>query len=137
MGQPMGGLKTSPRVGLPSYSKERKKGEGEEPKNGLPLPSPPAGLLEAWNRNSGNGLPKAQGMSPNRTAAARARLKERPLAEWGNIIAKIAASKFCCGENDRRWVATFDWLLKPDTALKVLEGKYDDRIDKATAHLYS
>ena len=25
------------------------------------------------------------------------------------------------------WVATFDWLLKPDTATRVLEGQYDNR----------
>jgi hypothetical protein len=37
------------------------------------------------------------------------------------------ASPFCRGETgDRGWRASFDFLLKPDTATKVLEGKYDD-----------
>ena len=26
----------------------------------------------------------------------------------------------------RRWRASFDWLVRPDTAIKILEGKYDD-----------
>jgi hypothetical protein len=41
-------------------------------------------------------------------------------------VKRIASSAFCTGTNDRGWRATPDWLLRPDTAAKVLEGKYDD-----------
>jgi hypothetical protein len=48
---------------------------------------------------------------------------------WKNAIDKIADSSFCCGDNARKWKATIDWLLKPDTLTKVMEGKYDDKKD--------
>ena len=47
--------------------------------------------------------------------------------EWTAVIQRIQASDFCSGAGNTGWVATFDWLLKPDTATKVLEGKYDNR----------
>jgi len=32
------------------------------------------------------------------------------------------------GENDRQWVADFDWIIKNDTNwVKVMEGKYDNK----------
>ncbi len=40
------------------------------------------------------------------------------------MFTQMAASPFLCGENDRRWVADFDWIVKPGNAEKVLEGKY-------------
>ena len=86
----------------------------------------PEGLMEVWNSNRGE-LPKALAMSPGRTRAAKARLSERSLDEWQNVIQRIANSPFCLGRNERGWVASFDWLLRPDTALRVLEGKYDER----------
>jgi hypothetical protein len=39
----------------------------------------------------------------------------------------MAASKFCCGDSDRGWSADIDFFLKPDTHVKVNEGKYDDK----------
>jgi hypothetical protein len=62
-----------------------------------------------------------------------ARLRERPLEEWRPIFQRINASDFCRGQNDRGWIATFDWALQPDTAAKVLEGKYDNRTKVVSA----
>lgn len=88
----------------------------------------PADLFEVWNKTTVGELPQALELNVGRTTAARARLKERPdLAQWRAIVERINASDFCRGQNDRGWVATFDWLLQPDTAAKVLEGKYDNR----------
>lgn len=36
----------------------------------------------------------------------------------------IEASAFCRGDNSRGWTADVDWLLRPDTATRLLEGKY-------------
>ena len=47
--------------------------------------------------------------------------------QWLQVIKKINASDFCCGKSSTGWRATFDWLLQPETYLKVLEGKYDNR----------
>jgi len=41
---------------------------------------------------------------------------------------KLETSDFCKGNNDRRWRASFDWIMANDTNIvKVLEGKYDNR----------
>ena len=44
------------------------------------------------------------------------------------MFARIQASAFCRGDNERGWVADFAWVIgSPDVAVKVLEGKYDNR----------
>jgi hypothetical protein len=86
----------------------------------------PEELQAAWNELA-PGLPRWVEMSKKRERQARARLRERVLSQWRDVITRIARSKFCSGENDRGWSASPDWLLQPDTAAKVLEGKYDNR----------
>lgn len=86
----------------------------------------PDALLWAWNTHCRD-LPKATALSSERRKHARARLRERPLAEWVEIVKRIASSAFCRGGGPTGWKADFDWLLKPATALRVLEGKYDAR----------
>lgn len=61
-----------------------------------------------------------------RRAAVLARARENG-EEALNIVAnKAAESDFLNGKNDRGWVATFDWLMKPNNFVKVLEGNYDN-----------
>jgi hypothetical protein len=84
----------------------------------------PEALLAEWNNAD---LPKWRELNASRRTKAKARLRERPLSEWREVIERIARSSFCRGQNDRGWRASPDWLLQPDTAAKVLEGKYDDR----------
>ena len=43
-----------------------------------------------------------------------------------NAIGNIEKSSFLKGQNDRGWVITFDWFVKPNNFIKVLEGNYDD-----------
>jgi hypothetical protein len=40
---------------------------------------------------------------------------------------KILQSDFLCGKNDRGWRADFDFFIKPETHIKIMEGKYDNR----------
>jgi len=87
----------------------------------------PATLLEAWNTHTTPPIPRCRDVNGQRAIHAKSRLRERPLEEWVAVMQRIEASTFCRGENDRAWVATFDWLLRPDTATRVLEGKYDNR----------
>lgn len=83
-------------------------------------------LQELWNDRAHRSLPRWLETSKARKAAADARIREHPTFEhWAQVIERINASRFCLGENDRGWRASPDWLLKPDTGAKVLEGKYD------------
>ena len=86
----------------------------------------PAAMRDLWNTKCGQ-LPSCREVTRKRSVQIAQRLSERSLDEWAVVIDRIVASDFCNGQNDRIWVATFDWLLQPETATKVLEGKYDNR----------
>jgi hypothetical protein len=104
--------------------KERKGRENADPS----APDPCLAFGDAWNDVTSSPLPACQAMTPKRRRHIAARLAERSLDEWRAVFGKIQASAFCCGKNDRTWVATFDWVIgSADVAVKVLEGKYDDR----------
>lgn len=91
------------------------------------LPHP---LVQIWNTNRGQ-LPEVRGCTGDRMKHATARMAEQPSTEyWGEIVCRIRESPFCNGQNDRGWVATFDFLIQPNTQNKVLEGKYDARNKK-------
>jgi len=42
-------------------------------------------------------------------------------------IGSISKSKFLQGDNNKGWSITFDWLVKPNNFIKVLEGNYTDK----------
>lgn len=95
-------------------------------------PSPPLDLSGLWNEQTQGRLALVSTITDKRKIAMLARLKATPKNQipdtyWPMIISKILESDFCCGENDRNWQADFDWLLKPDTHIKVAEGKYDNK----------
>ena len=48
-------------------------------------------------------------------------------SEWIEVVKKLSNSSFCNGKNDSGWKANFDFLVKPGTNVKVLEGNYDNR----------
>lgn len=85
---------------------------------------PPRSLVDLWNSAAAPTLPRAE-LTGKRKTATRLRLAERTLEQWRAVIERINASKFCLGENERGWRANYDWLVRPDTAAKVLEGQYD------------
>lgn len=84
-------------------------------------------FVNYWN--SKETLPKIRAFPDARKAKLKARMKEPYFAEnWQAVIDKVAASPFCCGENDRNWKADCTWILtNSDNYVKVMEGKYDER----------
>jgi hypothetical protein len=85
-------------------------------------------FVEFWNAQTRPPLPRCRELTRNRRRQIQARLTERPLTEWQVVMQRIQSSAFCTGRNERGWVASFDWLIgSPDVAVKVLEGRYDDR----------
>lgn len=110
-----------------------------EPKLKSALPP----LCEIWNANCG-GLPQVMGASGKRAQAIAARWAELPDPDaWGAIVRRMAASRFCQGlSNDPAgghptWKADFDFLIRPDTRHKVLEGKYDNRVAPGMGPLHT
>lgn len=81
-------------------------------------------LKALWNANCGS-LPRCQAMSASRSRLWKLRYLEKPeLSYWEGIVHRLANSEFCSGQNDRGWKASIDFLLKPDTHIRAMEGKY-------------
>lgn len=86
-------------------------------------------MRQVWNQYTPNELPKVKELNPSSTRArnAAARFLEKPEREyWAKVCLKIGSTKFCLGDNERAWLADFEFFVRPDTHLKVLEGKYDN-----------
>jgi hypothetical protein len=128
LGAPRGKV-TAPR----SYNGHRN-GQGTEGESADgALPAAADALQEAWNRLTKPPIARCRDLTTKRRRQGKSRLTERPLTEWEVVFSRIQASTFCCGSNDRGWVASFDWVVgSPDVAVKVLEGKYDDRKPQPT-----
>lgn len=89
----------------------------------------PRVLQELWNRLTTPPIPKCLALGKARKLKTTARLVEHGPGWWETVIVRIQLSDFCRGQNDRGWVASFDWLIaNDDNAVKVLEGKYDNRL---------
>lgn len=94
----------------------------------LPKPTSPRELAETWNAKA-DGLPHLNldmfKAGSKRWRSAASRLRENPdIAYWSSTIEKIAKLPFCRGENKTGWRANFDWLLQPDSHIKINEGNY-------------
>lgn len=86
-------------------------------------------IIDEWNSL---GLNKVVSISPgtNRSKSLNARIKEYGEDSVINAIRNISNSSFLKGQNKNNWVITFDWLIKPNNFIKVLEGNYDDTKNK-------
>lgn len=86
-----------------------------------------------WNEITQAPIAKCRELSTNRKKHIKARLTERSWDEWAEVFRLINESHFCRGNVQARpganpWIASFDWIIgSPDTAIKVLEGKYENR----------
>lgn len=83
--------------------------------------------LAEFNRMAAEvGLPTGQVLTRKRRVALKLRLAEcGGLEGWRLVMDRVRASPFLRGENDRGWRAGLDFLLKPDSIAKLMEGAYD------------
>jgi hypothetical protein len=85
-------------------------------------------MADAWNAMAvDRGLPAVRGLTRDRRKKLELRIASVGVDGMLEAIEKVRASAFCAGENDRGWVAGFDFLLQPKTLTKLLEGSYDNR----------
>ena len=71
-------------------------------------------------------LPSFKILTEKRKKAIREFEKLLSKDQFKEVCQKANNSKFCTGDNGRGWKADFDFLIKPDKATNVLEGKYDN-----------
>jgi hypothetical protein len=137
----------SPRDGDKTVTREREEKRLKSNKNPLPpdggvSPAPqqrkargdPAvtlaaqmAVVDAWNAIPGVVKVVDGGLTEKRRKALRSRLSDPKWASsWILALEAVRRIKWIKGDNERGWVAPFDWFLKPDTVVKLLEGQYDD-----------
>lgn len=87
------------------------------PKNLVPI-------VDAWNSLN---LSKIKSIKDNRLKMLNARIKEYGMETVIETIKSIDKSSFLKGQNNRNWIITFNWLIKPNNFTKVMEGNYLDK----------
>src|SRR5699024_9778444 len=90
-------------------------------------------IIKEWNKLN---LQRLVSINSNtkRHDMLKARIKEYSFDEVVQAIQLIDKSSFLKGQNDRNWIITFDWLVRPNNFVKVLEGNYTDKGAKRGKH---
>ena len=86
-------------------------------------------IIEKWNSLGLQNL-KFIKQGTNRYTMLQARIKEYGIDSIISAIESINKSSFLKGQNRNSWTITFDWLIKPNNFIKVLEGNYDNVNEK-------
>lgn len=83
-------------------------------------------LASIWNQNANSQLARVKTVRGTRLRNCNARWREKSDPNyWISLITKINTSDFLTGKISA-WRADFDWLIKPDSADKILENKYQN-----------
>ena len=72
-------------------------------------------------------FPKITKLSDARKKSIKARLNTYTIDDFTQLFTKAQASDFLKGKNNRNWQANFDWLIKDNNMVKVLDGNYDNK----------
>ena len=85
-------------------------------------------IVESWNSLSVYGIAQVKRIVDG---SIRAKQLKARISQYGEdaiieAIDRIRRSKFLQGDNNRGWIITFDWFIKPSNFAKVYEGNYDN-----------
>ncbi len=85
-------------------------------------------VLESFNRLCPS-FSKVNIMTDDRRAKIRTRIEEMKSLETAeSVFTKMEGSNFLKGDNERKWKATFDWIMENGKNwVKVFEGNYDNK----------
>lgn len=93
------------------------------------LKNPPANdykaVLDSFNRICTRLIPATRLTDKRRRAIIKAQKDGYNLDE---VFRTAARSAFLCGQNERKWRASFDWIMQPGNIVKVAEGQYSGSI---------
>ena len=92
-------------------------------------------IMEQWNNLDPN-ITRIQAINPGTTRYKnlKARLNQYGTDSFITVIDNIKASAFLKGYV-KDFIITFDWLVKPNNYIKVLEGNYNERATPANRQL--
>lgn len=84
-------------------------------------------VIEEWNKLQNVGIAPIRDIKPasKRCQLLKGRIREYGMDDLLKAMDNIRHSDFLRGENKNGWMITFDWFVKPNNFLKVLEGNYN------------
>jgi hypothetical protein len=85
-------------------------------------------ILKYWNERSL--LKEITAITDKRKSNLHARIKEHGVEAIFKMIDQVKNSSFLRGNNKQSWTANFDWCIRPNNFVKVLEGNYLDTSKK-------
>lgn len=80
-------------------------------------------------QKSGSAIPQVTKLSARRSAALKARAKDYGKSELADVVRRAAKSDFLNGRTGTPFVASFDWIFRPNNFIKIIEGNYDNKIN--------
>jgi hypothetical protein len=88
-------------------------------------------FYDLWQNYKHEKLPDIKLINEQRKKAIKARWQEMPdVNYWKQVLQKINECDFLLGNNNRGWVANFDFFIRPMTHIKVMEGFYSNYNNK-------
>lgn len=83
-------------------------------------------VVEMYNRICVS-YPRLRSLSAKRKQMIKSCMDNRSMDELKEVFVKAEASDFMKGINDRKWRATFDWMMNDNNMAKILDGNYDNK----------
>ncbi|HYC98488.1 DUF1376 domain-containing protein [Brevundimonas sp.] len=112
----------SAEAGGSKSASKKKRIEKETP---TPSGSGVSEAVRVWNEAAVRaGLPRCLGLNDKREKSIAARLADHGPDGWAKAVQAVERSRFCCGENDRKWKAGIDYVASPAGFLKLIEGTW-------------
>ena len=89
-------------------------------------------VAEHWNQLAAYGVKPVISINhgTKRFDMLRARVRSYGIDKILEAIENIKKSSFLCGSGQKGWFITFDWFVRPNNFIKVLEGNYEGMEDK-------
>lgn len=83
-------------------------------------------FMENYNQYKGSYMPKVKYLNENRLKKTRRILENYNEDQVKDALLNLGKSDFLNGKNERKWAASFDWFIKEENFLKVLEDSYKE-----------
>ncbi len=85
-------------------------------------------ITERWNSLAQYGIKPVNSITPKtkRYDMLKARIRSYGIDNVLLAIENIKNSAFLCGSGQKGWTITFDWFVRPNNFIKVLEGNYNN-----------